>query len=195
MRKPRFAHRSRALREDEILDAALAAFTDHGCFRMTLDDVATRVGIAKGTLYLHYASREALLTAVLARAGERLRARCWDAWKTAPSPELGFHAVLVSLVAMNRESDGISPAVLSRLQCGVRWKQLAPLRHGQIEGALEPVVTAWQEAGLIDAGLDARWVARVTVALAADSADDPAEAAAERIAALLLRGLATQRGP
>ena len=190
MRTSRFTHRSRVLREDEILDAALAAFIDHGCFRMTLDDVATRVGIAKGTLYLHYSSREALLTAVLDRACERLRARCGDAWKAAPSPEIGVRAVLVSLVAMNRESDGISPAVLARLQCGVRWKQLAPRRHGSVERALEPVVIAWQEAGLIDAGLDARWVARVTLALVADSADDPAEAAAERIAALLLRGLA-----
>lgn len=195
MKKPRFAHRSRAGREDEILDAALVAFANHGCFRMTLDDVATRVGIAKGTLYLHYSSREALLTAVLARAGERFRERCWNRWKTAPSPELGFRAVLASLVAMNREPDGISPAVLSRLQCGLTWKQLPPPRQGRVEEALEPVVTAWQEARLIDAGLDVRWVARVTLALTTDSADDPAEAAAERIAALLLRGLAPQRGP
>ena len=195
MRKPRFAHRSLALRQNEILDAALGVFADHGCFRMTLDDVATRVGIAKGTLYLHYASREALLTAVLARAGDRFRERCWDAWKTAPSPELGFRAVLVSLVAMNREPDGLSPAVLSRLQCGVRWKQRAPLRHVGVEKALEPVVIAWQGAGLIDAGLDARWVARVTLTLTANSADDPAEAATERIAALLLRGLAPGPDP
>jgi AcrR family transcriptional regulator len=43
---------------------ALVAFANHGCFRMTLDDLAARLGIAKGTLYLHYASWEVLLTAV-----------------------------------------------------------------------------------------------------------------------------------
>lgn len=192
MKKPRFAQRSRALREDEILDAALVAFRNRGCFHMTLDDVATLVGTAKGTLYLHYPTREALLTAALARARERLRARCWDAWKTARSAELGFRAVLVSLVAMSRESDAISPAVLSRLQCGLTWKGLASLRHGRVEEALEPVVTAWQEAQLIHAGLDARWVARVALGLTTDATDNPAEAAAERIAALLLRGLAPE---
>jgi AcrR family transcriptional regulator len=193
MRKPRFAHRSRAVREAEILDAALAAFANSGCFRMTLDEVATRVGIAKGTLYLHYASREALLTAVLARAGERLRERCWNAWKGAPSAVLGLRAVLAGLVTLNREPDGISPVVLSRLQCGLSWMQRVP-SLGWVEGALEPVVTAWQEARLIDAGLDARWVAQVSLALAAASADGPAEVAAERIATLLLRGLPPQHG-
>ncbi len=194
MKEPRFVHHTRALREKEVLDASFAAFAKHGCFRMTLDDVARRVGIAKGTLYLHYSSREALLGAVLARACEQLRERCWRAWKTAPNPALGFRAVIASLMGMDQGPDTVSPSTLSRLQCGLIWKQPAPVRNGQAEQALEPVVNAWQQAGLIDTGLDPRWVARATLALASGATDERVEVGevAERITTLLLRGLAPE---
>ena len=190
LKKARFAQRSHALRENELLDASLAAFTRHGCFRMTLDDVAQRVGIAKGTLYLHYPSREALLSAVLTRACEQLREQCWLAWETAPNPTAGFRAVIATLVGMDQGPDAPSPATLSRLQCGLIWKQFAPFRTGQVEQALEPVVNAWREARLIDAGLDPRWVARATLALTSGAAEGEVEVSevAERITRLLLRG-------
>ena len=158
---------------------------------MTLEDVAQRVGIAKGTLYLHYPSREALLSAVLTRACEQLRERCWLAWETAPNPTAGFRAVIATLVGMDQGSDAASPATLSRLQCGLIWKQFGPFRNGQVEEALEPVVNAWREARLIDAGLEPRWVARATLALASGAADGGVEVreVAERISTLLLRGL------
>ena len=194
MKKPRFARRSRALREKEVLDAAFAAFAENGCFRMTLDDVAQRVGIAKGTLYLHYSSREGLLRAVLARACEQLRERCLCAWKTAPNPAAGFRAVISSLMGMDQGPDTVSPATLSRLQCGLIWRQLAPVRDGLLEQALEPVMNALQQARLIDAGLDPRWVARATLALVRGAAEERVEVSkgAERIATLLLRGLAPE---
>ena len=194
MNGPKFAHRARALREMEILDAAFAAFAKNGCFRMNLDDVAQRVGVAKGTLYLHYSSREALLSAVLHRACERLRELCWRAWETAPNPPAGFRAVIASLMGMDQEPDTVSPATLSRLQCGLIWKQLAPFRDGPLEQTLEPVVNAWQQARLIDTGLEPRWVARATLALVSGAAAERGEVreVAERIATLLLRGLAPE---
>lgn len=194
MKKLRFVHRTRALREREVLDAAVGAFAEHGCFRMTLDDVAQRVGIAKGTLYLHFPSREALLSAVLTRACEQLRERCSRAWKTAPNPSAGFRAVIASLMGLDQGPDTVSAATLSRLQCGLIWKQLAPFRDGPVEQALEPVVNAWREAGLIDAGLEPRWVARATLALVSGAAGEGVEVGevTERIATLLLSGLAPE---
>jgi len=49
-----------AARRDAILDAALDEFSAKGFAAARLDDVAKRAGVAKGTIYLHFADKEAL---------------------------------------------------------------------------------------------------------------------------------------
>lgn len=48
-------------RRDELLDAALAAFSELGYDRATLNDVADRLGVTKGCLYHYFDSKEELL--------------------------------------------------------------------------------------------------------------------------------------
>jgi AcrR family transcriptional regulator len=62
-----------------ILDVAAALLLRHGYRRVTIDDVAAGAGIGKGTIYLHWKTREALFTAVFEREvlqaiGELVRA-------------------------------------------------------------------------------------------------------------------------
>lgn len=52
-------------RPDEILEAAFAEFADTGFLATRLDDVAARAGVAKGTVYLYYDSKEALFQAAV----------------------------------------------------------------------------------------------------------------------------------
>jgi len=49
-----------AARRGAILDAALDEFSACGFAAARLDDVAQRAGVAKGTIYLHFADKEAL---------------------------------------------------------------------------------------------------------------------------------------
>ena len=49
-----------AERRDSILAAALEEFSTRGFAATRLDDVARRAGVAKGTIYLHFADKEAL---------------------------------------------------------------------------------------------------------------------------------------
>jgi AcrR family transcriptional regulator len=60
--------RRKEARPDEILDAAMAEFAEHGYDAARLDRVAQRAGIAKGTIYLYFSSKEALFEAVAMRA-------------------------------------------------------------------------------------------------------------------------------
>jgi len=57
----------RAERAHRILDAAVALVERYGYSKTTLDDVAREAGVAKGTLYLHWNTREELFGAVLRR--------------------------------------------------------------------------------------------------------------------------------
>ncbi len=54
-------------REDAILDAVNTLLAKKGFDLMTMDDVAAEVGIAKGSLYKHFASKESLAAAALCR--------------------------------------------------------------------------------------------------------------------------------
>ena len=56
---PRRAAKS-ALRRAAILEAALDEFSARGFAATRLDDVAKRANVAKGTIYLHFADKEAL---------------------------------------------------------------------------------------------------------------------------------------
>ena len=58
---------ARSLRAERILDAAADLLQRWGYKRLTMDDVAAAAGIGKGTIYLHWKTREALFQAVLDR--------------------------------------------------------------------------------------------------------------------------------
>jgi len=73
--------RAIAVREDIsdlILDAADRLLARYGYKKMTMDDVAKEVGIGKGTIYLHFKSKEEIALArvdrIVDRLNERLRA-------------------------------------------------------------------------------------------------------------------------
>ncbi len=53
------------LTRNEILNAALAEFLEAGIAHATMDRIARRAGLAKGTLYLYFSSKEALLAGAL----------------------------------------------------------------------------------------------------------------------------------
>jgi AcrR family transcriptional regulator len=57
--------RRKDARPQEILAAALDEFAEKGFAATRLEDVARRAGIAKGTIYLYYASKEELFRAVV----------------------------------------------------------------------------------------------------------------------------------
>lgn len=58
---------SRQARAERILDVAADLMLRWGYKRVTIDDVAERAGIGKGTIYLHWPHREALFRGVIER--------------------------------------------------------------------------------------------------------------------------------
>lgn len=73
MAATRVSFREKVLRarEDAIVDAANRLLASKGFDLMTVDEVAADVGIAKASLYKHFASKEELAAAAMARVLER----------------------------------------------------------------------------------------------------------------------------
>jgi AcrR family transcriptional regulator len=64
-----------AVRKQRLLDAAVALAAEGGYDAVQMRDVAARAGVALGTLYRHYTSKDQLLLAALARDTTALRER------------------------------------------------------------------------------------------------------------------------
>lgn len=60
------------MREDAILAAANRLLAEKGYQGMTMDDVANRVGIAKGSVYQHFKSKEELIGVALVSFMDRI---------------------------------------------------------------------------------------------------------------------------
>jgi AcrR family transcriptional regulator len=63
-----------AARRAEILDAALRVFGQYGYRRTSVDDIAREAGIAKGTVYLSFASKEEVFQALAQRLSQQMLA-------------------------------------------------------------------------------------------------------------------------
>jgi AcrR family transcriptional regulator len=72
-------------RRNEILDAAGRLFSTKGYEKCTVNDILDAVGIAKGTFYYYFKSKEEVLDAIIDRVTEIVVARAEEA---ASNPEL-----------------------------------------------------------------------------------------------------------
>lgn len=63
--QPPKTRRRKDARPAEIITAGISEFQEHGFDRANLNRIAQKAGISKGTIYLYYASKEALFLAAI----------------------------------------------------------------------------------------------------------------------------------
>jgi AcrR family transcriptional regulator len=90
-------------RADRILDTARDLLLAWGYRRVTIDELARRAGVGKGTIYLHWRSREEVFQAVSAREAAAMADAIVNAVRHDPA-EVALHRYLRRLFveAMNR---------------------------------------------------------------------------------------------
>lgn len=96
----------RAVREQQMLDAAARIFSQHGYHEATVDAVAEAAGISKPMVYLYFGSKEDLFIAVVRREAARLNQMIADAVAVGLTPyqqlRRGLEAFL-GFVAQHRD--------------------------------------------------------------------------------------------
>lgn len=130
-RPPKPPQESEARRR-AILDAALVEFAAHGFAAARLDDVARRAVVAKGTLYLYFADKEALFEALVQGS---IRPLLDNLQSIATLPDVPTRQVLRMLFAtFAREVLGSDRKLLLRLLIteGARFPRLVRFYHAEI---------------------------------------------------------------
>lgn len=96
MTKPRWQRRPDA-RADELLDAAEQLFVSRGVADTTVAEIVAVAGVAKGSFYRYFASKEQLVAALKTRFMDRLYEEITDAIAAADPDDWG--AIVDAIVA------------------------------------------------------------------------------------------------
>lgn len=80
------------LREQKIIDAALALFLDDGIDRVTVSSIAARAGIGKGTVYKHFLTKNEILVRIMLDYEESITKRVAEGVALSGAGESGAAA-------------------------------------------------------------------------------------------------------
>lgn len=89
---------------NELLDATDRLLARNGYKKMTIDDLAAEVGIGKGSVYLHFDSKEEIVLSHIDRIIERLKARLEMISKKNTTCEKRLKEMLIDRVVYRFES-------------------------------------------------------------------------------------------
>lgn len=143
--EPRWRRRAEA-RPEEILEAALAEFTERGFEAARMEDIGKRAGLSKAGVYLYFPSKMALLEALIEARVSPLANQAQTLAQAGQADPLGAMRLLAR-VAAARLSDPNVFAV-PRLVIGLsgRFPQIADYYRTHVvekaRGALEALIEA-----------------------------------------------------
>jgi AcrR family transcriptional regulator len=171
--------------QERLLAAAREAFAEHGT-EAAMDDIARRAGVGAGTLYRHFANREALLAAVYREDVETLAARA-DELSAANPPEQALTEWLRIQLHFVKYKRGLGAAVKAIL--GADSPTMSYCRD-TLRAALGRLLEDAQKAGVVRTDVESADVLRLIhgVGVASESAPDQAE----RLLSIVLDGLRPQ---
>ena len=107
-------------RFNDLLEAATAVFLEQGYRRTQMADVAARMGLAKGTVYLYVESKEALFDAVLRHSDAREPAELPDRLPIPTPPARATLEVVRKRVAEDATLPALADALARRRVIDVR---------------------------------------------------------------------------
>jgi AcrR family transcriptional regulator len=105
---------------DAILDATDRLLARYGYKKMTIDDLAAEVGIGKGSVYLHFRSKQEIALSHIDRIIERLKIRLQAIAARGVSPEERLRLMLLERVMFRFDSVQHYTQSLNELLAGLR---------------------------------------------------------------------------
>jgi len=145
-----------------ILDAALKVFATRGFYNAKVSEVAKEAGVADGTIYLYFESKDALLIALFEDRMQRLIARANDEIARTEGTVLDKirQAIALHLSLVLDDPDLAEFITVELRQSGKFVKEYDNPKFTEYLRIFRDLVLAGQEQGLIRRTVDARLVVR-----------------------------------
>lgn len=134
-----------SVRRDEILDAAEQLFVTKGFDGTSTGDILERVGIARGTLYYHFGSKEEILDAMIGRMTETLLKKAGRIAAQKDKPVL--QRLTETIMALNVDSE-LGNAIMEQVHKPQNALMHQKMREGLL-GGIVPLFTGLIEEGIV----------------------------------------------
>src|ERR1700733_9812459 len=167
-----------------LIEAALAAFAEHGADDASLDEIARRAGVGIGTLYRHFPTRDAIVEAVYRREVQQLA----DAAPRLSEALRVWMGVFIDYIAAKKV---IAPALKSLVGGG---SALYADSGARINEAIALLVERARASGDIRPSADSADLLRALIGFAYVNSAPDWEASARRLIDLLIDGLRSHGG-
>lgn len=119
---------NKQVKRQALLDAAYELFMEHGLSKTSIGDIASRAKVAKGTFYLYFSDKDAIMRALLGRMSYHiLENACAAAEELGPAPFADKILAVADHVIEHFRND---PLALRLVQRNLDWPSVDNLEEG-----------------------------------------------------------------
>jgi AcrR family transcriptional regulator len=175
-------------KRSRILDAAQSLFLRYGVKRTALDDVVREAGIAKGTLYLYFDSKDALFAAIAERLCAEMLSNAEEAIASSASITSRIVACLDAYIGSMHRLTAQSPHIAELTESK---EAVAAAIYGTFNRKMKDLLRKVLKDGGIERGdaVEMFFAAAVGTLQKGDSAAKPYRARLTALTDVLLAGL------
>ena len=146
----------RSASRQKLFDAAVELIAEQGFSATTVDDIALRAGVAKGTVYYNFASKTALFEELL-RYGIGLLTEAYRSAVAGLAPRAAVAALIRAQLEYNQRYRAFAQLLLAEMwRTNREWQQTLRLLREQALDVIAETLQAGVDSGDFDASLDVR---------------------------------------
>ena len=148
-------------KRDRILQAAVRVFADKGFYTARVADVAREAGVADGTIYLYFKSKELLLQGLFEESMDRILLMLKGIVSESSSAAERLLRFFERYAQFTEEEPALAEVLTVQLrESGKLMKQIASQKFGEFLQLLVRLIEEGQRSGVFRADAPARTVAR-----------------------------------
>jgi TetR/AcrR family transcriptional regulator, fatty acid metabolism regulator protein len=149
-------------KRERILDAAERVFAEHGFFAARVSEIAKEAGVADGTIYLYFKSKDELLISLFESRMDRFNARLAAAIPQDGRPTDKLLAAIKTYLRLVRDERLVAEVLTIELRQSAKFmKEASNPKFGDLLRMLAGFVSEGQAAGELSADVPAPIVARM----------------------------------
>jgi TetR/AcrR family transcriptional regulator, fatty acid metabolism regulator protein len=149
-------------KRERILSAAERIFARHGFFAAKVSDVAKEAGVADGTIYLYFKSKDDLLISLFERRMQQVNETLRKAVEPVSSPREQLRAFVQAYLQLVHDEPAAAEVLTIELRQSSKFmKEYENPEFADFLRMLGGIIAAAQERGELDSGIPSHVAARM----------------------------------
>lgn len=151
--------------KSRILDAANKVFAEKGYHEATMDDIAKRLGVSKGAIYLYFSSKEDLFEAMCKTAPQAFKEILFSSFGDEANPIQSATQFFDKMLKLSASDPGLSFEILSEASRNPSLRRILKQNHEEYKRVLTGFLAEGRKRKIIGDNLDIRPLANALIAL------------------------------